>query len=256
MEQALYDYPDLYDALLPAGAYVPFYVDLARQQAGAVLELACGTGQLTVPIASQGLPTVGLDSSRAMLDAAKRRAADAGASVAYVQGDMRDFALNRDFTLIIVARNSLLHLLSTADLLAALKTVRHHLAPDGVFAFDIFNPDVRLLARPSGQRFRVMEVNSTRFGPLTVEDSRDDYDAATQVSHGTWYISTPDRRDAWTAPMVLRSIFPQELPLLLSAAGLQLIDRFGELSREPFGPRSRVQLCLCRRQAEVQPQRR
>lgn len=57
----LYDHPDLYDALLPVGAHVPFYVDVARQQAGAVLELACGTGQLTIPIALQGLPTVGLD---------------------------------------------------------------------------------------------------------------------------------------------------------------------------------------------------
>jgi len=44
-------------------------------------------------------------------------------------------------------------------------------------------------------------------------------------------------------------IFPQELPLLLSAAGLELISRFGELSRAPFGPGSRVQVCLCRRQA-------
>jgi SAM-dependent methyltransferase len=242
-----YDYPDLYDALLPVGAEVPFYVDLARQQAGAVLELACGTGQLTIPIALQGLPTVGLDQSRAMLDAAKRRASAVSASVGFLQGDMRDFAFGPEFNLIIVARNSLLHLLSTVDLLAALTAVRRHLAQDGVFAFDIFNPDVRLLARPLGQRFPVMEVSTTRFGQLSVEATHD-YDSATQVNRGTWYISAPDRRDAWTVPLVLRSIFPQELPLLLSAAGLELISRFGELSRAPFGPRSRVQVCLCRRQ--------
>ena len=94
-----YDYPDLYDALLPVGAEVPFYVDLARQQAGAVLELACGTGQLTIPIALQGLPTVGLDQSRAMLDAAKRRASAVSASVAFLQVDMRDFAFGREFNL-------------------------------------------------------------------------------------------------------------------------------------------------------------
>ena len=241
-----YDHPDLYDELLPVGAHVPFYVDIARQQAGAVLELACGTGQLTIPLALQGLPTVGLDRSRAMLDVAKRRASAASAPVAFLQSDMRDFALDRHFDLIIVARNSLLHLLSTADLLAALTAVRRHLAPDGVFAFDIFNPDVRLLARPPGERSPVMEVSSSRFGPLSVEATHD-YDSATQVNRGTWYISAPDRRDAWTVPMVLRSIFPQELPLLLSAAGLELISRFGELSRAPFGAGSRIQACLCRR---------
>ena len=242
----IYDYPDLYDALFPVGGEAPFYVDIARQQAGAVLELACGTGQLTIPIGLAGLPTVGLDSSRAMLDVAKARASAAGASVEFLEGDMREFALDREFSLIIVARNSLLHLLSTADLVAALTSVRRHLAPDGVFAFDIFNPDVRRLARPAGQRFPAMEEKTTQFGLLTVEETHD-YDAATQVNRATWYVSTPDRRDAWTLPMVLRSIFPQELPLLLSAAGLELISRFGELDRAPFGPRSRVQVCLCRR---------
>ena len=243
-----YDYPDLYDALLPVGADVPFYVDVARQQAGAVLELACGTGQLTIPIALQGHPTVGLDRSGAMLGVAKRRASEVGAPVAFLQSDMRDFALGRDFNLIFVARNSLLHLLSTVDLLAALTAVRRHLAHDGVFAFDVFNPDVGLLARPPSQRFPVMEVSTARFGPLSVEATHD-YDSATQVNRGTWYISAPDRRDAWTVPLALRSIFPQELPLLLSAAGLELIGRFGDLSREPFGPRSRLQVCLCRRRA-------
>ena len=245
-----YDYPDLYDELLPVGGEVPFYVDLARQQGGAVLELACGTGQLTIPIALEGRPTVGLDQSNAMLAVAKRRAAAAGASVEFVQGDMRDFALggaaSRDFSLIVIARNSLLHLLSTEDLVASLTAVRRHLAPDGIFAFDVFNPSVTLLAKPRGQRFPVMEVNTATFGPLSVETTHD-YDAATQVSSGTWYISTPEKRDAWVVPMVLRSIFPQELPLLLSAAGLELISRFGEHSREPFGSGSRVQVCVCRR---------
>lgn len=246
MVSDFYDYPDLYDALLPVGAEVPFYVDLARQQAGAVLELACGTGQLTIPIALDGRPIVGLDQSHAMLTVAKGRASAAGASVTFVQGDMRDFSLGSDFSLIFIARNSLLHLLSTVDLLAAFAAVSRHLAPDGVFAFDIFNPKVGMLARPFGQRFPVMEVDTATFGPLSVETTHD-YDSATQVSRATWYISTPERRDAWIVPLVLRSIFPQELPLLLSAAGLELVSRFGELSRAPFGSGSRVQLCLCRR---------
>ncbi|HET9193664.1 MAG TPA: class I SAM-dependent methyltransferase [Vicinamibacterales bacterium] len=246
MSSDFYDHPDLYDALLPVGAHLPFYAGLARQQAGAVLELACGTGQITIPIALNGNPTVGLDRSRAMLDVARKRAAAANAPVEFVEGDMRDFALDRDFELIFVARNSLLHLLSTADLLAAFGAIRRHLAPNGVFAFDIFNPNPRLLARPAGQRFPTMEVSTPRWGSLTVEDACD-YDSAAQVNHGTWYISTPEKRDAWIVPLVLRSIFPQELPLLLSAAGLELISRFGELSRDPFVAGSRIQLCLCRR---------
>lgn len=246
MSSDFYDHPDLYDALLPVGAHVPFYADLARQQAGSVLELACGTGQITIPIALNGHPTLGLDRSRAMLDVAAKRAAAANAPVEFIEGDMRDFALGREFELIFIARNSLLHLLSTADLLAALGAIRRHLTPNGVFAFDIFNPDVRLLARPADKRFPVMEVDAPQFGSLSVETTLD-YDAATQVNHGTWYVSTENTRDAWVVPVVVRSIFPQELPLLLSAAGLELTSRFGELSRDPFTAASRIQLCLCRR---------
>ena len=246
MNSDFYDLPDLYDVLLPVGAHLPFYAGLARQQAGAVLELACGTGQITIPIALNGHPTVGLDRSRAMLDVATKRAATANAPVEFVEGDMRDFALGREFDLIFIARNSLLHLLSTADLLAAFGAIRRHLAPNGVFAFDIFNPSARALARPPGQRFPTMEVSAPQFGSLSVEESCD-YDSAAQVNHGTWYISTKDTRDAWVVPLVLRSIFPQELPLLLSAAGLELTSRFGELPNAPFGAGSRIQLCLCRR---------
>src|SRR3954447_8232443 len=100
MASDFYDHPELYDAPLPVGAHVPFYVDLARQQGGAVLELACGTGQLTIPIALHGLPTVGLDLSSAMLKVARARAAAADVSIAFVQADMRDFALRRHFSLI------------------------------------------------------------------------------------------------------------------------------------------------------------
>ena len=246
MSSDFYDHPDLYDALLPVGEHLSFYAGLARQQAGAVLELACGTGQITIPIALNGHPTVGLDRSRAMLDVATKRAAAAHAPVEFVEADMRDFALAREFELIFVARNSLLHLLSTADLLAAFGAIRRHLAPNGVFAFDIFNPSARLLGRPAGQRFPTMEVSAPPWGLLTVEASCD-YDSAAQVNHATWYISTPEKRDAWIVPLELRSIYPQELPLLLSAAGLELISRFGELPDAPFGAGSRIQLCLCRR---------
>lgn len=241
-----YDHPELYDALLPVRAHLPFYVDLARQHAGSVLELACGTGQLTVPIAMVGVLAVGLDRSTAMLKSANSRAAAAGVSVEFVQGDMRDFTLDRQFSLIFVARNSLLHLLTTEDLLAALTAAKRHLAPDGILAFDIFNPDVRILARAPRQRFSVMDVTTDAFGSLCVEGTHD-YDPATQVDSGNWYVSTPVTRDAWTMPVVVRSIFPQELPWLVSAAGLDLVSRFGDLSRTPFGPGSPLQVCLCRR---------
>jgi SAM-dependent methyltransferase len=240
----LYDHPALYDALLPAAAHVPYYVALARQASGDVLELACGTGQLTVPIATAGLPIVGIDLSAPMLSTARERAAAANVSVEYVLADMRNFDLGHKFALIFIARNSLLHLHSTEDLLAAFAAVRRHMAPGGIFAFDIFNPNVRLLARPAGQRFPVFEKETESFGTLSVEETTD-YDPAAQVGRGRWYISAPANPDAWVLPLELRNIFPQELPLLLAAGGFHLKSRMGDLSQTPFNSTSRFQVCLC-----------
>src|SRR4051812_3963797 len=103
MTSDLYDHPALYDSLLPVGAHVPYYLELARQAKGDVLELACGTGQLTLPIASAGIPIVGLDLSTPMLDTAKERAAAATLSIEYLLSDMRNFDLGRQFALIFIA---------------------------------------------------------------------------------------------------------------------------------------------------------
>lgn len=240
-----YDYPALYDALLPIEGHLRYYVDLVERQGGPALELACGTGQLTVPIALTGVPTAGLDLSAAMLDAARVHASARGAAVEFVQGDMRRFDLDRRFGCIVLARNSLLHVTATDDLVATFAAVRRHLAPGGIFAFDVFTPDPRILARPTGRRFPVMEATTDAFGTLIVESTHD-YDPVVQVDRGTWYVSTADRADAWVVSVTVRSIFPQELPLLVAAGGLELVDRFGGLSREPFGPGSRQQVCVCR----------
>lgn len=245
MTSDLYNHPELYDALLPVGAHVPYYLELSRKVSGGILELACGTGQLTLPIASAGLPIAGLDLSEPMLKIARDRASAASVLVEFALGDMRNFDLGRQFGLIFIARNSLLHMHSTDDILAVFAMVRRHLAPGGIFAFDIFNSNLQRLARPSGQRFPVMQVETELFGTVSVEETND-YDNATQVNHACWYVSTPEKRDAWVFPLALRSIFPQELPLLVSAGGLQLINRAGDLAQTPFDSNSRLQVCLCR----------
>ena len=245
MSERFYSDPRLYDLLFPSGEHARFYAEEARRAGGAVLELACGTGQILLPIAQAGARCVGIDLSPEMLGAAAERLRKASASAKLVQGDIRSFDLGESFALIFIARNSLLHLHTTDDLLACLRSVRRHLGPDGVFVLDVFNPDVRLLARPAGNRVAVMEVEHPDYGRVSVE-AEGEYDAATQVKRETWYFSAPGHPDFWTAPLAVRSIFPQELPLLLDAGGLRLETRFGGLAREPFHGGSSRQVCVCR----------
>jgi hypothetical protein len=165
-------------------------------------------------------------------------------AVDWVQADMRGFELGRRFSCIFIARNSLLHLSTAEDFAAFFASVRGHLLPGGAFAFDIFCPDVVALARPAGERFFVMRVPSEAFGELIVE-STNDYDPASQLNRATWYISAPSKQQSWVTPLHLRSIFPQELPLLLQAHGLRLLRRDGDLLGGPFTAASSRQVCIC-----------
>jgi SAM-dependent methyltransferase len=241
----LYDHPDLYDARLPASAReLNFYLALAQRHAGPVLALACGSGQVIVPIASRGVTAAGLDQSSQMLSAANRRAIAAGTRVELIEGDMRHFDLERKFSLIFVARNSLLHLSEQNEFAAFFSSVRRHLEPDGILAFDIFNPNLQLLSRPTGERFHVMRATSPSHGEVTVE-ATNDYDRHSQVNRATWFISTPEKRDAWVVPLHLRSIFPQELLALIATNGFRLMRRDGDFAGGSFTSASASQVCQC-----------
>ena len=164
----------------------------------------------------------------------------------YVYNDFdRAFELGRRFSMIFLARNSLLHLHDQEDFAGLFAAVRRHLAPGGVFAFDIFNPDLRMLSRTAGERYPVFRVPSTSYGELTVEET-DDYDAGAQVNRATWFVSTSGRRDAWVAPLHLRWIFPQELPALLAANDFELVRRDGDFQGGEFTGASARQVCQCR----------
>jgi len=242
----LYHNPDLYDELLSVSEnQLNFYVTLAQRYRGAILELACGSGQLIVPIAAKSAPAFGLDNTPEMLTAARRRADAAGARVEFVQGDMREFEIGQKFSLIFIARNSLLHLSEQSEFAALFRAIRRHLNSDGVFAFDIFNPNLSFGCRPSTERFAVMRKASRLYGEITVE-ATSDYDTVSQVNRATWFISTPEQHDKWIVPLDLRWIFPQELSSLLAANGFRLERRDGDYSGGDFTSASPLQVCQCR----------
>ena len=120
---------------------IPFYVDLARQaaeQGQAVLELGCGTGRVTIPIALAGAQVTGLDSSPAMLDIARERAEGAGVRVRWVEGDMADFDLAERFGLVVIPFRSFLHLTREDEQAGCLASIHRHLTAGGRLALNFY----------------------------------------------------------------------------------------------------------------------
>lgn len=241
---SIYDRAELYDSIVPPGPCEAFYREEARRQRGGVLELACGTGRLTLPLALDGHDVVGLDLSRSMLAAAARKAAENGVQASFALGDMREFYLGRSFGLIIVSCNSLAHLIETEDLRSCLRSVRQHLAPGGVLAFDVVLPDPKLLGSPDG-RTRRLDLGPNPSSAIRAEEVAY-YDPVEQVRISQWSIRQSDAQVQTLAPLVLRQFFPRELPLLLEAEGLRLHARYGDFARNPMTPGSLNQICLAR----------
>jgi SAM-dependent methyltransferase len=245
---SLYSSARLYDLMYPQpsglGSKAQFYLDLAVASGGAVLELACGTGTMLLPIAERGIPCQGVDLSGDMLAQARTKFEASGASVGLHEGDMTDFDLDARFGFVFVASNSLTHLHAAGDIVRCFRAVRRHLAAGGRFAFDVFNPSVQYLAAANGVRREMQRFYDPERGEVRV-DVEERYDAAAQVTRGVWYFSAEREPDFFVASVEVRSMFPQELPMLIEAGGLRLLDRFGDFERNPFTSETPHQVCVC-----------
>lgn len=123
---------------------IPFWLDLAQQQNGAVLELGCGTGRVTIPLALAGWQVTGLDHDPAMLACLHDNLPAAHISegkIHLVQADMTAFDFGVHFPLIILPCNTLSTLRSPARK-SVLQRVVAHLERNGVFAVSLPNPGI------------------------------------------------------------------------------------------------------------------
>src|SRR5579862_4565822 len=164
-------------------ARIEFWCRMARQFGGPVLELACGTGLVALPVAAMGLSVTGVDLCVPMLAHAQAKAERDDVDVRWVEADMRTLALPRRFGFVILTGNAFQALLTLADQQALLATVRRHLAPEGVFGFETRNPaghDLR--DEPEGPP----EIDYIDVAGRRVRlSSSQRWDAARQVVHWT-----------------------------------------------------------------------
>jgi SAM-dependent methyltransferase len=197
---------------------VPFYLEEARRSGGPVVELGAGTGRIAVPIASDGIRVIGVDSSPGMLEVAAERAKLAGVTVDLRLGDIRDPPVDERVPLVICPFRSFLHLHTDADRRKALRAVHKLLQPGGRFVFDVFAPsreDIvdtngRWLEREPGIWERAVWDEDTRTLTLTVRD--DEVESTLQL--------------AWLAPDRWRE--------LLESEGFTVEALYGWFDRTPY----------------------
>ena len=142
-----------------------FYVNLAKETGGPVLEIGCGTGRVLLRTARAGIEIHGLDISRPMLDVlrenAGRESAETQRRVTLHSGDMRDFRLGRTFPLVTMPFRPMQHMFTVADQVAALQSAAAHVAKEGILAFDVFYPKFDRLPQKIGEEQLEVEWSPT-----------------------------------------------------------------------------------------------
>lgn len=203
-------------------------------------------GRVTLPIARQRIEIVGLDVAPSMLARLRDKADKEGLGISVAEADCRDFSLDRRFALIICPFSTMQHLHNRASVEAFLDRVRAHLAPGGLFIFDVFNPNVEILARGAAERFSVFTYIEEESGQEIFVEQSTDYDDAAQVSHITWYSTGGERGEIREETIHLRCFYPQELDMLLHYNRFEILEKLGNFSGEPFAPGLGKQIVVCR----------
>jgi 2-polyprenyl-3-methyl-5-hydroxy-6-metoxy-1,4-benzoquinol methylase len=229
-----------------SAARIAFYSELAKEMGGPVLEVACGSGLVTLPIAARGLEVTGVDLSRPMLEHARKKARAQGLSIRWVEADARSCDLGMQFQFILLTGNAFQSFLRREDQEALLATVRRHLAPNGVFAFETRNPSGHDLTNQPKEEFD-QSYTSVEGRRVSVSFTQI-YDPIAQVMYWTSYRHWDDgeRTHRKETHIACRFTHPQELEALLHYGGFQMIQQHGDWDKQILSANSPSIISICK----------
>jgi ubiquinone/menaquinone biosynthesis C-methylase UbiE len=206
---------------------VDFYVGLAREAEGPIIELAAGTGRISIPIVqSTGKRLIGIDLSPAMLELAREHAAKAGVELELHESDMRDLDITEGSDLVICPYRALLHLATWTDRRRVFERVARALRPGGRFAWNAFVFDHRYAVEVDGHWQEEPRRHLTEYA---MGDNRVDITLDDGPKLSLWWVA----RSEWEG--------------LLDVAGLETEALYGWFDRRPFDDASREFVWVARK---------
>lgn len=239
----IYD-ANIYDGLNTFLFDLEFYKKwLPKNKNAQILELCCGSGRLTIPIAKE-YNISGVDNSHSMLEQAKLKASKKGVEIDFIEADIRTLDLPNKYDLIFIPFNSIHHLYQNQDLFATLSVVRKHLKDDGLFLFDCYNPNMRYIVEAEKDKNKIAEYVTDDGRKVLIKQTMR-YDSMTQINRIEWHYFINDSFHS-VQNLDMRMYFPQELDTYLQWNGFTIIHKFGGFDEGCFNNDSEKQIFVCK----------
>ncbi len=236
-------FASLYDCLNPWSISDEFYVEQAIGFGGPVLDLGCGTGALACGLAARNFDVTGVDPAEAMLRIARSR--PDGDKVTWIRSDGQGLRLLQRLNFIYMTGHAFQQLLTDDDAVALLRTVAHHLNPEGRFVFETRNPAAQAWLSWTPE-VSARTVRSHGHGRVSLF-----YDAQADPASGIVTIGEHyhllDHGVQRVGRNRIRFVDVDHLPRLLERAGLGAIDLYGGWDRKPFSSTSQEIIVVARR---------
>ena len=223
---------------------IAFFVELAREVGGPVLEVASGTGRVLIPTARAGIEIVGVDISERMLAVCRSRLnaepPEVRSRVELHRADMCDFDLGREFRLATLPFRPFQHLLTVQDQIACLRNVWRHLSNSGRIVLDVFNPSLPLMVeRKYLDEFGEEPEFTMDDGRRVVRRHRSvQRDYVNQILDGEiiYYVTHADGREQRLVHRYkMRYLFRFEAEHLLARCGFELEHVYADYDKSPYG---------------------
>ena len=235
-------WPEIYDQVYAdINDDINFYVQEAVLSQGPILELGCGTGRVTFPIAKLGIDILALDNSMAMMEVAQKkitRPSDHYPNLEFVQSDMRNFAFDQKFNLVIIPFRGFQSLISISDQIETITTIKQHITKNGRLIFNTFVPNSESMTSAHDVLYHHRDVEDLENNRKFIIWNQSEYDQFNQLVHTRLIVDELNNKDAvvnrFYRDFSLRYAFRWELYHLFVSNGFKLLNLYGNFEKSEF----------------------
>lgn len=210
---------------------IPFLLRYANKVEGPIVDIACGTGRATIPLAKAGFEMIGVDINGNMLAEGRRKAAELSIPIQWEEQDCTDFQLEVKSKMIFTVGNSFQHFLTNESQDMLLKSVCKNLESGGIFIFGTRFPSSEELLQPSTEEYWKSYTDRDTQQKVDVY-TISEYDPIEQLQH---YMTIRRMKEKETITRItLRYTYPKEMERLLTENGFKIVHLFQDWKETPL----------------------